>query len=215
MISLSNITRTIPKYTHNRNNIVVNSHAQRYALPQNRFNYGSIEKSNISYLESTSTEILDITQSKTPNFYNENLLYKYDNKNVIYIAYVGYINNEQTYKFGISSQLYEREYNAHRNNFDIFDMKLVKITDNKDIIEDLFKKELKIRNLHRIHTINTKRQTELFVTTPEYNFNKIIRLLLNVIKDNPSYEVAMLQEQIKKLKLQLKMIKSLSIYKNG
>lgn len=205
MITIKYINRLAPVYTHRKSVIVKSYHVQTYQCKH----VGTSEKNiNMPYLESTNNDLTFLNYNKPFNFYNENALYKYDNKNVIYVAYVGYINNEDTYKFGISSQLYEREYNAHRNNFDIFDMKLVKITDNKDIVEDLFKKELKIRNLHRIHTINTKRQTELFVTTPEYSFDKICKLLIRLIKDNPSYEVAMLQEQIKKLKLQLKYTKN-------
>ena len=97
------------------------------------------------------------------HFYKKNDLYKFNNKNVVYIADVGKYNNEHIYKYGISGKIFEREYNAHRKNFENFDMRVIKITDNKDVIEDLFEKELMIRNLHRSLVINDKKQTELFL----------------------------------------------------
>lgn len=144
------------------------------------------------------------TSCNHKSFYTHNDLYKFDNKNVIYIAYVGNINSEPIYKYGKSAKLFEREYNAHRKNFDTFQMQCVKITDNKDIVEDLFEKELLIRDIHRQIVINSKRQTELFTTTDNYNFSYIIKMLGRLIKDNPSYEVAMLQKKIQQLERKIK-----------
>jgi hypothetical protein len=137
-------------------------------------------------------------------FYQQNDLYKFDNKNVIYIAYVGNFNNEDVYKYGKSAKLFEREYNAHRRNFDTFNMQCVKITDNKDVIEDMLEKELLIRNMHRTITINSKKQTELFATSEAYPLEYVIRMLKRLIKDNPSFQVATLQAKVAMLKAKLK-----------
>jgi hypothetical protein len=144
------------------------------------------------------------TKHVIPSFYREHDLYKFDNKNVVYIAYVGVYNKEEIFKYGISSKIFKREYLQHRNNFTKFNMVTIKITDNKDIVEELFEKELLMRNLHRKLTINNKKQTELFTVNEDYSYEYIHRLLSRIIRDNPSYEVAMLKEKITQLKMQLK-----------
>lgn len=144
------------------------------------------------------------TAKVTKSFYRANDLYKFDNKNVIYVAYVGQIKDEHIYKYGKSCKLYEREYNAHRRNFDTFEMKLVKITDNKDIVEDIFAKELQIRNMKRSLVINDKRQTELFAVNEDYDFNYVCKVLGRIIRNNPSHEVKVLKEKVAKLAAQLK-----------
>ena len=143
-------------------------------------------------------------QKKIPSFYRENDLYKFDNKNVIYVAYVGKYNNEQIFKYGIISKIFKREYLCHRKNFERFEMVSIKITDNKDVIEELFQKELLMRDLHRNLFINNKRQTELFTINDQYSYDYIQRLLMRIIRDNPSYEVAQLKKKIANLQIQLK-----------
>lgn len=143
----------------------------------------------------------------TSSFYTDNDLYKYNNKNVMYIAYVGEINNEHIYKYGISGKVYEREYNSHRQNFDLFEMKIIKITDNKDVIEDIFEKEMLIRNIHRSIIINSKKQTELFTVNELYTFSYISKLFNRIIIDNPSFETIKYINKIKKLENQLEIIK--------
>jgi hypothetical protein len=145
--------------------------------------------------------------SSSSTFYKCNDLYKYNNKNVVYIADVGTYNNERIYKYGISGKVFDREYNAHRKNFDHFDMKIIKITDNKDIIEELFEKELQIRNVHRSLIINNKKQTELFTINDHYSFIYLQKLLNRLIKDNPSYEVALCKKKIIRLEKEIKKLK--------
>jgi len=141
-------------------------------------------------------------------FYKKNDLYKFNNKNVIYIADVGRYKDEHIYKYGISGKIFEREYNAHRKNFDHFDMKVIKITDNKDVIEELFEKELMIRNIHRTLTINNKKQTELFTVNENYSFDYLNKLLCRLIKNNPSFETAKNLKTIAKLKKELLLLQN-------
>jgi 3-methyladenine DNA glycosylase Tag len=141
------------------------------------------------------------------SFYKSNDLYKFNNKNVVYIADVGKYNNEHIFKYGISGKVFDREYNAHRKNFDYFDMKVIKITDNKDIIEELFEKELLIRNVHRSLIINKKKQTELFTINENYSFSYFQKLLNRLVKNNPSYEVSNCKKKIIDLEMQIKKLK--------
>ncbi len=136
------------------------------------------------------------------SFYKENDLYKYDNKNVIYLAYIGMIDGEEMYKYGKTYKLYEREYKAHRKNFDTFEMQYVKITDNKDVVEDILEKELQIRKIHRKAHIKNMNQTELFATTDEYDFQYVKKLLNRIVRDNPSHQVMLLKRKLDKLQSQ-------------
>ena len=129
-------------------------------------------------------------------FYNDHTLAKYDKKNVLYMADIGIIENEQMYKFGKTSKLYERDFKQHRKTFDKFDLIDVMITDNKDVVEDMFKRELEVRNLLKRIKIKNRYQTELFITSDEYSIQYIIQLFHKVIEDNPSYEVKELQKQL-------------------
>jgi hypothetical protein len=142
------------------------------------------------------------------SFYKKNNITAFDNKNVIYLAFIGRYNNKNVYKYGKSVSVYEREFIKHRKYFDKFEMRYIKITDNKDIIESLFAKELKIRNLHTSITIKNKKQTELFYITKTYSFPYIIQLLNKLIIDNPSYQVQILQEKLKQAKYDLRILKS-------
>lgn len=142
------------------------------------------------------------------SFYKENDLYKYDNKNVIYLAYVGIVNGEDMYKYGKTSKLYDREYKAHRKNFETFEMQYVKITDNKDVVEDLLEKELQMRKIHRKATIKSMNQTELFTTTEEYTFQYIKTMLNRIVRDNPSHQVMLLKRKLDKLQSQYDSLQS-------
>lgn len=110
------------------------------------------------------------------SFYLKNDLFRYHNKNVVYLAYVGKYNDRDVFKYGVSTNVYNREYLQHRKQFDEFQMCWIKKTCNMAQAEDLFEKELKIRNLHLTMAINSKRQTELFSPTDDYSFEYLKRL---------------------------------------
>ena len=125
-----------------------------------------------------------------PNFYETNLISDYDNKNVIYIGDIGVQNNEQLYKFGKTSNIFTRDYNQHKKTFDKFDIIHIVECDNKDTVEQLFKKELTSKQLLRDLTINQKKQTELFATTNAYNINSIINMLKELVIKYPLQAIA-------------------------
>lgn len=115
-------------------------------------------------------------------FYKQgNLLTHVHNKNVIYIAYVGKYNGKYTFKYGKSTDVFQREMSSHRKNFEIFDMLYVHKTEMKDQVETMFEKELLIRNLHTTMVINNKRQIELFQLRKKSDVSKINDVLLKVI----------------------------------
>ena len=157
-----------------------------------------------------SKHIKENLKNKNMNsFYRVNDITSFASKNVVYIAYVGYHNRKHVYKYGKSSSVYEREYLKHRKAFDTFEMQYIRVTDNKDIVENLFERELRIRKLHMELTINNKKQTELFCVNKDYDIEFITNMLDRLIRKNPSYEVKRLQERLKTANSKLKFFYSL------
>jgi prophage antirepressor-like protein len=150
-------------------------------------------------------------------FWNDNSISDYNDKNVIYLGYIGIHNNEKLYKFGKSEQIYTREFDAHQKTFEIFKMKHIELCDNSTTVEREFKKELKTKNLLRTLEINSKNQTELFTITPQNDINKIIQNLKELVERNPlqtikdsRYEIEKLKyiHEIEKLNLEIEYLKN-------
>lgn len=119
---------------------------------------------------------------QSATFYKQgNLLAKVHNKNVVYIAYVGKYNGKYTFKYGKSTDVFQREMGSHRKNFELFDMMYIHRTDMKDQVETIFEKELIVRNLHKTLVINNKRQVELFQLRRKSDVHKINDILVQVI----------------------------------
>jgi hypothetical protein len=141
------------------------------------------------------------TATAAKSFYKNNAIYKLHNKNVVYLAYVGEYNKEPIYKYGVTSNVYHRDYDQHRKQFEAFQMCWVKKTYNMTQAEALFEKELKIRNLHKSLVIKNKRQTELFTVTPEYSFEYLQRLFAKISRHSDKD----ILDEIKQLKTQLRL----------
>ncbi len=142
------------------------------------------------------------------NFWNDNNILEYNDKNVIYIGYIGIHNNEQLFKFGISEQIYVREFEQHRKTFDIFKMVNIEICDNKRYVESAFKKQLSSLGLLRKQEFNSKNQTELFTITPQYELDKIINLLRECIEQNPLPIVKELKSELINVNTELNKLKA-------
>lgn len=135
------------------------------------------------------------------NFYKTNDLFKFHRRNVLYVAYVGQYDTHHYYKYGISSNIFQREYEQHRKNFEEFQMCLVKKTHNMHQAEELLEKELKIRKMHTHKSILGKRQTELFVLNDDYDYKYVERLINRIVR-HVDKEII---DEIKGLKKELKL----------
>jgi prophage antirepressor-like protein len=116
------------------------------------------------------------------SFYDDALISTYEGKRVFYIAYIGCYGDEHLYKYGISRNIFNRDVNQHRKTFDYFQILQIYETDNYDIVEELFEKEMKVRGWHREMEINNKRQTELFSCS---DIEKIKEYITIIIRENP------------------------------
>jgi len=85
--------------------------------------------------------ILDTTYTKDLriiNFFQNNRAYKYLEKNIFFIAYLGLRNGEHLFKFGKFPCMQIGDYDKIRNKFDTFIMVYMIETDNYDHIIKLF-----------------------------------------------------------------------------
>lgn len=139
-------------------------------------------------------------------FYKKNYYYRFHDKNVVYIAYVGKIGRKDTFKYGVTKNLFKREYEQHRKTFSKFEMCHVKPTYNIYQAEDLLEKELKLRNMHTTMRINDKLQTELFTVNSDFDIDYIKKLVNHISKhvDKDIHEeIGDLKKEIKALKKKL------------
>ncbi len=135
-------------------------------------------------------------------FYSNNPLFKVDKKNVLYIAYVGKYNNKDTFKYGKSTNVYNREMLSHRQSFEIFEMKHVYQTNFKDHVETLLGQELKIRNIHQELIIKNRKHVELFQTTDEYSLSYIMDLTKELIEYTESQDKDMIKLEMERLRVE-------------
>lgn len=77
-----------------------------------------------------------------PKFDDSNMISNYDNKNVLYIGYIGKYDDEPLYKFGKSSNIYARDYASNKKTLNLFDIVYIAVCDNKDEVEQKFKKRI-------------------------------------------------------------------------
>ena len=117
-------------------------------------------------------------------FYDESTFSDYDKQAVLYLGYVGKYKGEYIFKYGLSRDMFRRDYKEHRKTFDRFKVIFIGKCDNCELVESLFGKELKLRYVHRELVINKKSQTELFTITTKYTYKYFIELLQNLIETN-------------------------------
>lgn len=141
-------------------------------------------------------------------FWSQNLITEYNNKNVIYMAYIGIHNNEQLFKFGISEQISVREFDQHKKNFDEFKMVAIELCDNKRIVENKFKEIIKSLGIIRKITIGKQNHTEIFTVTPQFSLAKLIEILKECVINNPLPIVIDLNKKIDDIKLKLLTLQS-------
>lgn len=80
--------------------------------------------------------------------------------------------------------MFQREYEQHRKQFEKFKVVLIIECDNCIVVEKLFKKEIKLRNLNRSLIIKKKPQTELFAITSKFTHEYFIEHLKKLVEEH-------------------------------
>jgi hypothetical protein len=119
-------------------------------------------------------------------FYEKNLISTYDEKNVLYIGHIGKHDGETLFKLGKTKNIYTRDYEQHRKTFDTFNVIHIIECDNKDVVEQKFKNELKVKNLMRdFTTAKGKVQAEVFAESNIFSINDVINILNELVELYP------------------------------
>lgn len=142
-----------------------------------------IEKRKNRYQNTTSTIVANTIYDNNA-FYDDNMITKYLNKNVLYIGYIGIHNNEHLFKFGLSTRIFGRDHLEHQRTFDKFILHHVIECDNHTKVEELFKKEMFAKKLLRNLQVNNKFQTELFTITTTQTLDNIKDMLETLVNNN-------------------------------
>lgn len=160
-------------------------------------------------------------QPKTLNiklFYDENAISNFYNKSVVYIGYIGKVGQEYMFKYGLSRQMFKRDYEQHSKNFNMFKVIYIGETDNCENIELLFEQDLKTWQLHRTYK---KHGVEFFTVSTKRSIEDLVDHMKKLINENQlpaikeaSNEVAKLtdildlhkqNDRIRELEIQFKM----------
>jgi prophage antirepressor-like protein len=105
---------------------------------------------------------INTDQKQYKSFYDDNMLVNYHEKNVLYIGYIGVHNDEPLFKFGKSINISRRDIEEHQKYYDSFELVYLRVCDNKDKVENIFKAELKAKKVHRPIRVKNKIEYELF-----------------------------------------------------
>lgn len=124
-------------------------------------------------------------KSKIPSsFYDDNFLYKYDKKRVVYLGFCCLFDGKIIYKYGITSDIYKREYGELQSDIIGFKIIYIRECSDNDIIEASLEKELMLRNLRLSMKFNGKNFTELFTVTEDFDIEKVKNLTDAMIDNN-------------------------------
>lgn len=149
--------------------------------------------------------------------YRSKCITSFEGKNVLYIAYVGKHPRPSqqdalvdTFKYGKSSDIYQREYKSHRKAFGTFEMLHIYPSAYSDYVETQFERELRVRNIHTEISINNKKRTELFQPTEEYSLAFVATVMRRLIKMSEQRDKDMLELEKLRLLLRIKELESLN-----
>jgi len=140
-------------------------------------------------------------------FYDDHDLYEYDGCNVCYMAYIGVHDNIPLFKYGITFDYYRREYQEHRKTFDTFQLLYLRQTDNNHIIEGLFTKECKSKDIYVQKEFKGKNRTELFTVNESQSFERMRMIMDKLIEQNPTKEHQKYEKEIQRLQQEKEELK--------
>lgn len=157
---------------------------------------------------------IKLDTSLLTSFYNENDISDFNDMNVDYIGVIGFYNNEILMKYGMSGDVYRREFKEHKNTYgEQFKIIFVGISDNNKKVEDKFKMNIKSKNLDVMLPFKGKQREELFTTGPNFSIDDVKGLMQKLIDENPLQSLKNKDDQIKELKYKMKNEESLVIEK--
>jgi len=116
------------------------------------------------------------------------------------MAFIGVHDGLPLFKYGITFDYYRREYQEHRKTFDTFQLVYLRQTDNNHVIEGLFTKECKSKDVYVQREFKGKNRTELFTVNEIHSFERMRIIMDKLIEQNPTNEHKRYTQEIEQLK---------------
>lgn len=126
-------------------------------------------------------------------FYDDVTISSFYGKFVVYIGYIGKINGEHVFKYGLSKNMFKRDYEQHSKNFKKFEVVFIGETENCDKVEMLFGQDLKVRKLHRTYK---ELGTEFFTVSTIHPIENLIDNMKQLIINNPLLSLKEAKDQL-------------------
>ena len=137
--------------------------------------------------EESNSKLLLVEEQNKQNIC-KTLIESFDNKNLVYIGYIGKINDCDSYKFGSTKKISKR-VKDHEKTYERFDLLFCVECEKHTLLEQYLKdsKEIKKRRFsHPFHVENKKTETdvtELLKFDEEFNLDDL-KKLLSKLKNN-------------------------------
>ena len=137
--------------------------------------------------EESNSKLLLVEEQNKQNIC-KTLIESFDNKNLVYIGYIGKINDCDSYKFGSTKKISKR-VKDHEKTYERFDLLFCIECEKHTLLEQYLKdsKEIKKRRFsHPFHVENKKTETdvtELLKFDEEFNLDDL-KKLLSKLKNN-------------------------------
>ena len=144
-------------------------------------------------------------------------LTKFNKKSVVYIGFIGIIEDKNYYKFGWTDDI-QRRSTDHKNDYGTFNLQYVLECNQNIILEQKLKDHKEIKKVRCSRIFKEKNRTELIVLNNEFTIEKvktILKKLKTTIDENEyisikhkekimEFELEIIKEQTKQKELVLK-----------
>ena len=145
---------------------------------------------------------------------NEAIIQSYDNKNVVYLGYIGVINGKESYKFGSSGRILKRINREHKKTYEVFEFVHCIECEQHIKLENALKSDKTIKNYrfsHPFHVEGSDKITnvsELIYFDENFTLESFKKLLVK-LKNNIEIvdELRINLEKTEQLKIELQIKK--------
>ena len=134
------------------------------------------------------------------------IIQSYDNKNVVYLGYIGIINGKETFKFGSSGRLLKRIYKEHNKTYEIFEFVYCIECDQHLKLENSLKSDEKLKKYRFSHPFHVE-GSELIYFDDNFTleiFKKLVIKLKNNIEMVDELRIHLEKTEHLKIELQIK-----------
>uniref|UniRef100_A0A6C0E1E9 Bro-N domain-containing protein n=1 Tax=viral metagenome TaxID=1070528 RepID=A0A6C0E1E9_9ZZZZ len=162
--------------------------------------------------EETESKLIENTEENRLKMC-KTIIQSYDNKNVLYLGFIGIINGKEAFKFGSSGRILKRIYREHNKTYEIFEFVYCIECEQHIKLENALKSDEKLKKYrfsHPFHVEGSDKITnvsELIYFDDNFNlesFKKLVIKLKNNIEMVDELRIHLEKTEHLKLELQIK-----------